>query len=244
VARAAANEVADGWHPTPKTPPDPHEIKYVLCEYLLPRAVLTLYTAKLGVFYEWHPMALSAGGNIGVTKRPGGRYEAVTDAEYAAWRASKPPPQTVMLTFDAVDMRTEGYLYNRDARMKPDAALDDVDRRFLACKATDSVQKLELYGLHSYSGYYGNFQPDLEEVINLVSARVPVAALPSVERIYVTTEAHPTDNYHDAYDVRADRHRAKTTAYILLPPLAPAPAAWPPAAVPPPGQAAAAAAVL
>jgi hypothetical protein len=91
--------------------------------------------------------------------------------------------------------------------------LDELDRKFLETKISD--KKIELYGLHTYGGYYVFFRPDFYEVIGLLSDELSLDELESVERIYITTEPHPNDDIAHCFDARKHKHRGKTTCHIF-----------------------------
>ena len=104
--------------------------------------------------------------------------------------------------------RSGAYLYGDKRRLE----LDEIDTRFASGKG-EGFQKLDLYGLHTYGGYRGFFRPDLTEVIHLlVHTKVDLA---TTERVYVTTEPHPTDSIYGNFDNERDMHRAKTRAFIV-----------------------------
>lgn len=73
------------------------------------------------------------------------------------------------------------------------------------------LKKGEVYGLHTYGGYYGFFRPDLSEVIGLLSTVIPEHELANIEAIYVTTTMHPNGDLGMCYDNVQDRHRAMTS---------------------------------
>lgn len=93
--------------------------------------------------------------------------------------------------------------------------LDELDNKFLKTNVdAEGWIKEEYYGLHPYEGYYGIFRPKLLEIMTLISSKWSKEQIEKeVERIYVTTEPHPSGR--ECYDVKADRHRAKTTIYIV-----------------------------
>lgn len=104
--------------------------------------------------------------------------------------------------FDQI--KDHGYLFTTDR--DPTHPLPD----FQSC------DKLELYGLHTYGGYYGFFRPDLTEVIGLLSEYITEDALDNIEKIYVTTEPSPSDNIAECFDYAADRHKGVTKAFVVM----------------------------
>lgn len=101
------------------------------------------------------------------------------------------------------DLDKVGYLWG-----KPSEPLSHIEHEELG-----KAEEIVAYGLHTYGGYYGFFRPDLNEVIRL--ALHAIKDIDSVKKIYVTTEMHPSENVADCYDVKKDRHRAKTTFWVL-----------------------------
>lgn len=92
-----------------------------------------------------------------------------------------------------------GYLWNSKGSLGPGPVPDFKDMR-----------SGQLYGLHTYGGYYGFFRPDLSEVIGLLSTIIPPDELVFIRKIYVTTEM-PDGR---VYDFNTDRHRGVTTYHI------------------------------
>jgi hypothetical protein len=93
-----------------------------------------------------------------------------------------------------------------------DDKLDEIDKKFIADQS--SGEKIELYGLHTYGGYWGFFRPDLTEVIHMLNTKISLDELNNIDRIYVSTIPYPSDNIYDCFDNKADKHRALTTCYI------------------------------
>lgn len=100
-----------------------------------------------------------------------------------------------------------GYLFNGTEKME----LDDIDKKFL--KEFETFRYRTFYGLHSYGGYCRFFRPDLAEVMELIGSSV--GDLDKIERIYVTTNMHPSEDMSQCLDTVIDRHLAKTSIYIV-----------------------------
>lgn len=176
---------------------------------------------KIQPFKIWKPNCLSCGGMVGIwLKRKEKEPLRMTVDEYnAAIDEGKnflSPEHVEYFLVDKPayeDMTKCGYLYEAEEKEKKVENVDETDKEFIQTKGAN-LKKLEFYGLHSYGGYWGFFRPDLLEVLTLISESLP--PLRCIEKIYVTTEAHPNDNVRECYDSKADRHRAKTTVYIVF----------------------------
>ncbi len=77
-----------------------------------------------------------------------------------------------------------------------------------------TIKKLEIFGLHS-CGYHGFFRPNIFEVITLLNTKITTEDLKTIERIYVTTEPHPSSKIYECFDPKKNKHRAKTTCYVI-----------------------------
>ena len=104
-----------------------------------------------------------------------------------------------------------GYVYGFNK--ESDDNLDEIDKKFVETKTAD--KKIELYGLHEYGGYYGFFRPDFYEAIGLLSDKLSIDELEEVDRMYITTEPHPSGDIGECFDSAKDKHRGKTTCYIF-----------------------------
>lgn len=127
--------------------------------------------------------------------------------EGTLWPNDRKPVRVVQER--VTDRSGRGYLYGSDKKN----VLDEIDKAFVA--ETIPCEKLEFYGLHTYGGYHGFFRPDLDEVMTLISPIITDERLKTIERVYVTTEPHPSDEGSECYDLEHDRHKAKTTVYIV-----------------------------
>jgi hypothetical protein len=114
----------------------------------------------------------------------------------------------------AADQSDLARAYLWEFKAKQESELDEDDRR-MCCDPNKITERYELYGYHTYGGYYGFFRPDLKEVIHLIHTVIPLDQLHSVKRMYVTTDTHPTDNVGACYDVKKDMHKAKTIVYVV-----------------------------
>lgn len=116
-------------------------------------------------------------------------------------------------------LKKAGYLYDAESNIR-EQGLDEHDKAFLAAlrgkSEPEGLIKKELFGLHTYGGYYGFFRPDLWEVISMMLVTWSREELQAMKRFYVTTEAWPSDKVWDCYDNKADRHQARTTIYYSV----------------------------
>ncbi|AYV83367.1 MAG: hypothetical protein Hyperionvirus6_48 [Hyperionvirus sp.] len=170
--------------------------------------IIAKYYEKLGVFKRFYPTYWNIGNNISCEYELGKYIDESADNYDAVCKAA----MTRVYVGDKIllaNIRTQGYLFG----FKESEKLDSLDMKFM--KDQLGYEKMELFGLHTYGGYYGMFRPDIDEVIHLLNRVVSLEDLSAIERIYVTTEPHPSDKGRDAYDVTADKHRAKTTCYIV-----------------------------
>lgn len=103
-----------------------------------------------------------------------------------------------------------GYLFSVEELDEKE--LDKIDKQFKSLEGYG--KKLELYGFHTYGGYYGFFRPDFTEVIHLLNTVVSLRDLDNIDRIYVTTEPHPSGDVRECYDYKKDKHKACTTCYV------------------------------
>jgi hypothetical protein len=78
------------------------------------------------------------------------------------------------------------------------------------------IRPLELYGLHTYGGYYGFFRPDIIEALwLLLDTEDGLQKLKDCKKVYVTTEMYPSDNIRECYHRGKDRHQGKTLFYFV-----------------------------
>ena len=176
------------------------------------------YYEKLRVYQVFYPMITRIGDTVIVEYEPNKR-QTMTNEEYIEYRKdnlAKLSKSTVRMIVKINDFK-QGYLYSA----KDDTIKDEIDDNFInnyenynKMNNDSKVKKMEFYGLHTYGGYRLFFRPDLNEVINLLSTKVSIKELNNVQRIYVTTEPHPSDNINDCYDSETDTHKAITTCFI------------------------------
>lgn len=107
---------------------------------------------------------------------------------------------------------TDGYMYDFKQMCKD--KLDDTDIKFIDDKLSDAI-RIDLFGLHTYGGYYGFFRPDLTEVIHMLNTKISPEELGTIEKIYVTTEPYPDSKFTNCYDSVTDKHKGKTICYIV-----------------------------
>ena len=168
--------------------------------------ILKKYHEKIRTYKLFFPRRLNIDGKEEIEYEPGkycaeDKFSEVKDKKCI----SANPPNISNLN--------NAYLF--DFQSKSEEDYDDIDREFLGEQDSYMFTEYEDYGLHTYGGYYGFFRPDLNEVINLISRQIKQEDLSDIIRIYVTTDAHPSDNIKDCYDSETDKHRAKTTYYVV-----------------------------
>lgn len=96
-----------------------------------------------------------------------------------------------------------------------DDDLTDLDKKFIADPdSLPNSEKLVIYGYHDHNGYHGFFKPDLNEVIHFLNTKIQVEDLDNIDKIYVTTDTHPTGHPFLCYNDKLDKHRGMTTFYI------------------------------
>jgi hypothetical protein len=189
-------------------------MKFEHIEKNLPDETLKRYWEKMRAYKSFHPMFMSIGEVLLVEYEPN---KTVSHEEFKQM-GIKPEEKLYLnaknVGFDGIN---QNYLY--DFEVKPEADFDEVDKGFInndaQFNAEYTTEKHEFYGLHTYGGFRGFFRPDLNEVINLISRTIEEGELDNIERIYVTTEPYPSNNINECFDSKADRHRAKTTIYVI-----------------------------
>lgn len=188
-------------------------MNYTLIKKTLDNDTLLKYFGKIKIFKVFTPTILSANGKACIRYAPNKRKICDVDDIDSIKIEDKNTIQIGKdIKFESID---EAYMWHftNEEEMK----LDEIDKLLLKSNTKDlddSFERHELYGLHTYGGYYGFFRPDMNEVINLVSSIVPIECIDEIDRIYVTTEPHPNSNVHNCFDYKQDRHRAQTTCYI------------------------------
>lgn len=182
-------------------------------------ATIQAYHALIRTYKLFWPLVISAGGNIGVIKEQGGDLVKMSDDEYAAYAktpASRQGTYVVGKPIEFKEIRNESHVYS--FKKQDDSKLDELDRLFVTGPKSHGFASFDILGLHTYGGYYGFFRPDLFEVIHLLHTKIKPAQLPKIRRLYVTTEPHPSDKGSECYDSGLDRHRAKTTCFVVWKP--------------------------
>ena len=200
--------------PSPPPSSSDTKINYVLIDKTKTDGFDLLYS-KIQPFKLWEPHYFRIGNDFTFYYTPDEENPVDMDfdevqkrrKEGTLWPKDSKPVRIVQER--VTDRSTRGYLYGSEKK----ANLDEVDKAFVA--ETTPCEKLEFYGLHTYGGYYGFFRPDLNEVMVLISPIITDERLKTIERVYVTTEPHPSDKGSDCYDSEHDRHKAKTTVYIV-----------------------------
>lgn len=210
---------------------DPNAMRYDSCQAkdfpdLTDDIMVNSYLPLLRPCKTWHATYVRVGDEVVVEDTPGATKKMTVDEYNASDRKAR---SIMQIRGKPVSYGDLGKAYLWDVDAKDEAKLDQLDVQFLsgfteAETEGSPISRRVFYGLHSYGGYYGFFRPDLGEVIRLISKEYPVESLSKYAAMFVTTEMHPSDNIGECYDVRRDRHRAKTTVWaIRKPPAAPLP---------------------
>ena len=170
------------------------------------------YEHKVVPFKFYVPGWLFVAGGISFEEEDG-HYRDVSEEEYKKQREEYkvyPPIPKIIIGNPLQVTSNQGYLWNFAAKDK--ALFDDIDRKLVQNNGTGFICAHAM-ALHTYGGYYGMFRPDLVEVCKLLRHS---GILPdTVERIYVTTEAYPSEKIQECYNNTADKHQAKTTWFIV-----------------------------
>ncbi len=173
---------------------------------------LKKYYDKIKPFRIWVPQWLSVGGNMSVEISPGEwkKFGSNYDEYKEFFETLNHDEKFYLVQKIPFDCIGDSYLYNNWRIIDE---FDEEDQIFVQNR--ERYQLLQLFGLHTYGGYHGFFRPDLKEVIHLIHKQIPIQELEMIDRIYVTTQMHPSEKIYECYDSKADRHRACTTCYIL-----------------------------
>lgn len=178
--------------------------------------VLKKYHSKIGAFKHFHPMWMTIGDVCRVEYEPN---KFVTQEEFKEMNIPLEEKKYLKETNVGFEDIDNSYLW--DFKNKSEEDFDEIDKEFLKSEQNNDndpkyvFTKHEFYGLHTYGGFHGFFRPDLNEVINLISNTVKEADLDEIERIYVTTDMYPSAQVNECYDSKTDRHKAKTTVYVV-----------------------------
>ena len=171
--------------------------------------------AKLRPFKIFDPHYIRIGNDFFFFLKRGDESIHLTYDEYDAKRAQGINPIHSANTVPYLVKKTApsgvGYLYS--ANDLPEAEHDSKDKEFLTNYKT--MEKRTFYGLHTYGGYHGFFRPDLDEVMTLIGLDLN-QDLDRIDRIYVTTDMHPSEKVGECYDSVLDRHKAVTTVYVVF----------------------------
>lgn len=177
--------------------------------------VVDAYYQKICPFQIWEPHYLRVGNEISLYTEIGAEPQRMSVEKYNQLVKTKPLKKSFRYLFEKASLHV-AYLWEAESKRIPDSQLDDIDRSFIEkADEMEGCAKHELFGYHTYGGYYGFFRPDLYEVIHMVATIVPFQKLSSVKRIYVTTDMYPSDKIWDCYDSKKDMHKAKTTCYVV-----------------------------
>lgn len=183
---------------------------YILIEKKASAERVKQWYSKLAVYEVWHPHYLAIEDKITVWDLPDSEAKTMTIEEYNAGVGTRQISPPIWRVLEKTDNLKDSYLWKKIAKGNK----DELDKQFEVDRS--SFIRIPLYGLHTYGGYYAFFRPDLEEVINLIDqSNDSRLKLENVERVYVTTEAHPSDNIRYCYDSKADRHRGETVCYVV-----------------------------
>lgn len=179
--------------------------------------ILQKYWDKIRCYKLWSPYTIAAMGEVLVVTEPGAEGLKMSTDEYKEWRAANIDKlKEFRFLFKKPASLTNSYIWEADTTKLPDLELDETDRAFLKDpKAVEGLKEYKLFGYHTYGGYRGFFRPDLNEVIHLVASVVPMDQLVNVKRVYVTTDAYPSDKGSECYDSKKDMHKALTTCWVL-----------------------------
>jgi hypothetical protein len=171
--------------------------------------VLEQYRLKIQPYKVHWVNRLYIGGEGGRIETAPGTYE-----EYKEGKMYRSGPKIyIHHEMAQPSALTEAYLFDFESKDEKD--FDAMDRLLCATDPPAIQEYYQLYGYHTYGGYWGFFRPDLTEVIHLLQAVVPLSELGSINRLYVTTEAYPSLNVNVCYDREQDMHRARTTVYVV-----------------------------
>lgn len=180
----------------------------------LDEKVVQAYWSKLRPYKCWEGHYMAMGDDVCIFTAPGQEPLKMNRAEAVEWfKINKIEPTRFL--FAKPSKLNVAYMWEADETRIQDKDLDAIDRVFL--KEFDQAEGIvchKLFGYHTYGGYYGNFRPDLNEVIHLIAAVVPDPD--KVDRIYVSTQPYPSDIGSACYDSSVDMHRALTMAHCVV----------------------------
>jgi len=187
------------------------DINYVLIDKHLPLERIYAWYDKIRVYHIFEPNYLSMLGKVTV-------WSSFADKEGITMtvnEANALPKQNIPPTYHVLEKTIdlgEAYMWKKNPLINK----DEIDLQF---EKDQNLLRINLFGLHTYGGYYGFFRPDLSEVIHLLDRSTdPLLEFDRVKRVYVTTEPYPSDTaigINGCYDSKADRHRARTECYVV-----------------------------
>lgn len=192
-------------------------VKYIKTE--MDEKTIQQYYERCKTYIAWEPNYLRVGDKVSLYMEPGSTTPIrMTVEEYNKWikgqKGKDQKPQ--YLLFEKSKSLKQSYISDAESKMLKPSDLDELDKTFIKNpNEMEGCQKHELYGLHEYGGWNGFFRPDLFEVIHLIASVCPPDQLSQVKRIYVTTEAYPSDKFPDCFHGKMDMHKALTTCYIV-----------------------------
>lgn len=185
-----------------------NEVKFLDVKQFLKPEELSEYYDKIKPFKEFCPSAFIVGNNYSVEYELH-KYIKMSSDEYKKFKENIDKKNKIYI--GKKGNLKDGYMYGFEE--KDVNSLDEIDKKFL--ESQSEFDKINLYGYHTYGGYYGFFRPDLTEVIHMLNTKISLTELNDIERIYVTTEAYPTYEINDCYDRVKDKHKGLTTYYII-----------------------------
>lgn len=187
-------------------------IQYLNLPLKLSQEDLQKYNDKLRIYKNFYRTVTIIGNRV-VYDYAFDKFKIMTVDEYNELVSKEnKPDKAVKILGNKNKNLNDGYLYGMEEKKEDDC--DEVDKKFVDDKL-NNIKKLVLYGLHTTGPYYGFFRPDLTEVIHMLSTELSVKDLDQIDRIYVTTEAHPDLKFSNCYDYKTNKHKGQTTFYIL-----------------------------
>jgi hypothetical protein len=194
---------------------DPRDPKLAIAD----EAILRAFHERIRTYTTFQPIAtMDEDGRIGsLQKEYKGKDVPISEIEFREFCKTPAARQTTYvigqpIPFDKIGSESHVYSF---ADMD-DKKLDELDRVFVKGPQHHGFDSLEFLGVHT--GAYCFFKPDLWEVIHLLHTKIKPDQLPNIQRLYVTTEPHPSEKGSECYDRGLDRHRAKTVCFVVWKP--------------------------
>jgi hypothetical protein len=189
-----------------------NKINYVNINKNLDSESLKKYYDKIKLYKLFYPSVLYCGGRCSLEYELGKyeyfdsddeleKYKMQRSLKLSTFYVGKTPP------FEDIKYSHMYYFEHED-----DLKLDELDREFTL---ENKFTKHELFGLFSVPGYHGFFRPSYVEAINLISTKISLDDLEGIERIYLTTEPHPSDKAYECYNNKIDKFKTLTTIYVV-----------------------------